>query len=375
MKQMISSTFQRIWLPGFVLQSVIIGGGYATGRELVEFFLSSGPVSGLLGMLVATIVFSIVSALCFELARLTQSLTYRSFFHQLLGGGWFLFEIAYFALGLLVLAVVGAAAGELTGAHLGIPPTVVTVIFMALVGLLVFWGTAMIEKVLSSWALLLYVTYVTLVACYLWQNGGDLMTNLSAGPVGSDWLLRGVRYAGYNVAVIPVILFCVSHMTSRKDALTAGALAGPLIMAPALLFYLAMAAAFPAILDSSVPADYLMQKLDMPWLMVIFYIVIFGTLVATGTAFIHAVNERIDEVYREQNKEMPHWLRAAVAFGALLIAVILAGRIGLIDLIAKGYGTLTWAFIAVFVVPLCTIGVWKIWHAPPSSRRSSDDRM
>ncbi len=49
------STFQRIWLPGFLFQSVLIGGGYATGRELVEFFLSAGPVGGLLGMLVATL--------------------------------------------------------------------------------------------------------------------------------------------------------------------------------------------------------------------------------------------------------------------------------------------------------------------------------
>lgn len=368
---MSGSTFQRIWLPGFVLQSVIIGGGYATGRELVEFFLSSGPVGGFLGMLAATIMFSVVCALCFELARLTHSYNYRSFFQQLLGRGWFLFEIAYFVLGLLVLAVVGAAAGELTGTHLGIPPTVVTVIFMALVGLLVFWGTALIEKALASWAFLLYVTYVTLVVCYLWQHGGDLMSNLSAGVVDSEWLLKGVRYVGYNVAVIPVILFCVSHMTSRKDAFTAGVLAGPLVMAPAILFYLAMAAAYPAILDSAVPADFLMRGLNMPWLMVIFYIVVFGTLVATGTAFIHAVNERIDEAYREKNREMAHWQRLTVAFVALLIAVVLAGKIGLIDLIAKGYGTLTWAFIAVFIVPLCTIGVWKIRQGKASASSGS----
>ncbi len=361
------STFQRIWLPGFVLQSVIIGGGYATGRELVEFFLSSGPVGGLLGMLAATIMFSIVSALCFELARLTQSLTYRSFFQQLLGKGWFLFEIAYFSLGLLVLAVVGAAAGELTGTHLGIPPTVVTVIFMVLVGLLVFWGTDLIEKALASWAMLLYVTYVTLVTCYLWRYGSDLAGNLAQAPVSSEWLVKSVRYVGYNVAVIPVVLFCVSHMTSRKDAFAAGALAGPLVMAPAILFYLAMAAAYPAILDSAVPADFLMQGLAMPWLMVIFYIVVFGTLVATGTAFIHAINERIAEVYRENNKVMPHWLRLNVAFVALLIAVVLAGKIGLIDLIAKGYGTLTWVFIAVFIVPLCTVGVWKIRRGKEST--------
>ena len=67
-----SSHFNRIWLPGFMLQSVVTGGGYATGRELVEFFLTAGPAGGLLGMLVATALFSIVSILCFELARLAR---------------------------------------------------------------------------------------------------------------------------------------------------------------------------------------------------------------------------------------------------------------------------------------------------------------
>ena len=33
-----SSWFQRFLLPGFALKAVIIGGGYATGRELAEYF-------------------------------------------------------------------------------------------------------------------------------------------------------------------------------------------------------------------------------------------------------------------------------------------------------------------------------------------------
>ncbi len=80
-----ATTFQRIWLPGFLFQSVIIGGGYATGRELLEFFLSSGPVGGLLGMLVATVAFSVIAVLFFELARLTSSYNYRHFFSATVG--------------------------------------------------------------------------------------------------------------------------------------------------------------------------------------------------------------------------------------------------------------------------------------------------
>ena len=40
------SWFQRYLLPGFAFKAVVIGGGYATGRELAEFFLPSGPAGG-----------------------------------------------------------------------------------------------------------------------------------------------------------------------------------------------------------------------------------------------------------------------------------------------------------------------------------------
>ena len=84
----ISSAFRRYLLPGFIFQSVIIAGGYGTGRELVEFFLSQGPMGGLLGIIVATLIFSAVSMATFELARMWSAYDYRRFFQKLLGRGW-----------------------------------------------------------------------------------------------------------------------------------------------------------------------------------------------------------------------------------------------------------------------------------------------
>ena len=352
-----STIFQRIWLPGFLFQSVIIGGGYATGRELIEFFLSIGPAGGLLAMLIATLAFSMIAVISFELARMTKSYNYRHFFHSLLGKWWFFYELAYFVLGLLVLAVIGAAAGELVVEHIGMSSTLGTVALLLLIGALVFWGTALIEKVLAGWSFLLYTTYFVFVACYLWEYGDDLIANISHSRVEEGWFVKGVEYAGYNVASLPVIFFCIRHMTSRRDALTAGVLAGPVAMIPAIVFFLALIASYPDVLKSSVPADFMMQKLDVSWLKIIFYIVVFGTFVETGTAYIHAVNERIQEVFNEKNRMMPRWLRPLVAFLALTVSVLLAENMGLIDLIAKGYGTLTWVFILVFIVPLCTVGL------------------
>jgi uncharacterized membrane protein YkvI len=44
-----------------------------------------------------------------------------------------------------------------------------------------------------------------------------------------------------------------------------------------------------------------------------------------------------------------------------LTAMLLATRIGLIDLIAKGYGYLAWVIIAVYAIPLATVGAWRIF--------------
>jgi len=45
-----SPIFQKYFIPGIIFQSVVIAGGYGTGREIVEFFLNYGPLGGFLGM-------------------------------------------------------------------------------------------------------------------------------------------------------------------------------------------------------------------------------------------------------------------------------------------------------------------------------------
>ena len=79
------SWFQRYLLPGLAFKALVIGGGYATGREVAEFFLPSGPWGGLAAIALATVLFSAGCALTFLFALATRSLDYQSFFKALLG--------------------------------------------------------------------------------------------------------------------------------------------------------------------------------------------------------------------------------------------------------------------------------------------------
>ena len=355
-----SNFFQRYLLPGFVFQSVVIAGGYGTGRELVEFFLTKGPLGGLLAMLLVSMaIWSAVCACSFEFARTFRAYDYRSFFRQLLGWAWPAFEICYFALVLIILAVIAAAAGSILQETFGLPYAVGVIGMMTGVGYLVFRGSGTIEKFLAGWSFLLYGIYVVFFVWAVTKFGGDAVSALASGERTSDWAVGGVEYAAYNLAVIPAVLFATRHTTSRKEAVTAGLLAGPIAIVPGFLFYMTMVGQYPAILDSTVPANYMLERIGSRGFQLVFQVVLFGTLIETGTGLIHAVNERIANVYAERNTSMPIIIRPITAI-VLLVAGAALAQFGLIGLIARGYGTLTWIFLVIFVLPILTWGVWKI---------------
>jgi uncharacterized membrane protein YkvI len=71
------------------------------------------------------------------------------------------------------------------------------------------------------------------------------------------------------------------------------------------------------------------------------------------------MNERVAKVFEERKMEMPRIVRPALALGLLLSGTLLAG-VGLVDLIARGYGTLTWVFLLVYVLPVLTLGLKRL---------------
>ena len=179
-----STWFQRYLLPGFVFQAAVIAGGYATGRELVEFFLPVGPWGGLLGMVVSMLVWSLVLMVSFELARVARAYDYRSFFKVLLGRGWFLFEIGYFGLMIIILAVMGAAAGEIAHSLFGLPKLAGSLGMIAATGLMLVYSSAVIEKFLAVSVGYLYLVYFVFLVWSVVAFGDRIEENFATASVG-----------------------------------------------------------------------------------------------------------------------------------------------------------------------------------------------
>jgi uncharacterized membrane protein YkvI len=61
---------------------------------------------------------------------------------------------------------------------------------------------------------------------------------------------------------------------------------------------------------------------------------------------------------------MPRFLRPALSMGLMLLSVHAASAVGRVALIARGYGILTHAFIALLIVSVLTIGLWRVYSPP-----------
>ena len=297
-----SGAFGRLLLPGIVLQSVLIGGGYASGREVVEFGARFGVYGG--GTVVVVFFgFSLMAILTVELARLSRAYDYKAFMRQLIGWAWPAFDLLFGTMAVLIIAVMASAAANIMNQVLGLPPAAGTGLIILAVGTLCYFGTTLIEGFKSVGTALLYGAYLLFAAVVLTQQWPQLSDAFSAEGMAqfpqataSGALFAGIIYVGYNLAVFPAVLFALHRQQSRRDTLTAGLIAGAMMTLPFALTWLCLLAYHQSaeVFAAPVPWLLMLEGAGGGWLLVVFALVMGWTLLETSVGLIHALLERVD---------------------------------------------------------------------------------
>lgn len=358
--------FKQLYLnyvvPAAIFQSVIIGGGYGTGREIMEFVTRHGVVGGLLACLTIGIVFSAVLALSFAFAHHFRVYNYRNFLQALLGRCWLAYELLFVLLLVLVLAIVSAAAGRVIEDNWQISPTITTASLLVLVVAINYLGRGWVERLASAWTLLLMAALVTFAVSVFSATDVALAMDFNQPLPLADALISGLQFAAYNSALIPVLVYCTADLNSTAVAAKAGLVAGLLGALPAMIIHLTLVSFQLPLLDQALPIVWVMQRLDLAALLGPYYVILCGTLVLTAVGVLQGVNERIDGWRTEQGKTALSRRGRGLIAGALVATSLLLAQIGIIDLVAKGYGALSWGFLCVFTLPLLSLGTFKLYR-------------
>ncbi len=355
--------FRAYLLPAAVFQSVAIAGGYATGRETVEYFTRFGSLGGLLGNLVAVLGISIVLALSYEFARITRAYDYRSFFRALIGPVWPAFEFLYIVMFLIVLSVIASASGSIISEEFGLPPMAGVGGMLVLIVILAFFGREVIGRVLTFWSLTLYAVFAAFFYFAFSTYDLEIASRLDRMDVSDGWLLPALKYAMYTTVIIPAVLFATRGIETRTEALLSGFLSGVFCQLPSFLLHVSFLAGGAAVLGADVPLKAMINQLAIPALALIYAVALFGTFVETGIGFVQGIIERLDRWALERwGRTVPRSGHVGAAIVGVVASAFIA-QLGIQTLISTGYGTMSWGFLVVYVVPLLTIGVWRMARA------------
>jgi len=356
------SFIDRILLPGLAFKACVIGGGYATGRELVEYFLKNGPANGLYAMFVATIVWSIICACTFLFAFVMRASNYQDFFRHTLGRFAVVFEFVYLASIILLLAVFGAAAGEIGWSLFGAPKIVGTITLVAAILAVIYSGQKGVERLFKYVSVLLYLVYAVFLIVSLLHFGGKIGGAFELPVPKSHWLSDGLTFSAYNVMAAVLILPVLRHQTRAREAVVSGLLCGPLAMIPALLFFICLLPFYPEVLSKPLPSDYVLQALGSPALRFAFQTMIFFALLESSVGNVQAFEVRIRAVVQRTGSRSLDYLRMVSPFVLTVGSIFIANGVGLIALIAKGYRMFGYAMLLIYIIPLFAIAMPKLWR-------------
>lgn len=369
--------FGKYVLPGIVIQSTLIGGGYATGREVVAFGGKFGAIGWITG-LVILIGFAVMAFLMFEVARLFRAYDYRSLVKQILGPFWFLYDIIYFLLAILMISIVVAATGSILESTLGLNYWVGVAIIAALAGILNFYGTKLIERFKTFGTAALFIGYIVfgiMVISSTWGDAKEVFASGDTSFVGevSMWTIiwTGMLYVGYNLAVYPAALFTARRQNSLKQTLLGGLIAGVLMTVPWFLTYFSLMGFYPSeeVLGADVPWLEMLSGYGV-WVVIVFGIVVGWTLIETATGLIHAFLDRVNFNLEEVGKpQLSKKMNGLIAIIALVLSATLSS-IGIGGLVDIGYTVLGYAMLIIYGIPMLIIGSYKVIKA--AKRRKAD---
>jgi len=362
--------FESLWISfsiAAVWFSTHCGGGFATGNQEVNFYVKYGWTS-----LFLPIIAMVFVAWTFRnglvLAKDYNVHDYKSFanalYHPYEKIFSFIFELCFMATILIAVSTSIAGAGALLQNVLGLPYLLGITCLGVILTCLTIFGAELIIRVLRYKAYFLIITLVILA--YLGLQAGFpnaerfIATKETFGNDTAEAVLKMVLYVGFQVfGLIPCI--SVSHKITTTKECNAFGFFGVFLNGGFLAIISIMLLGFaPSVLKETLPVYYVTTQLGLPWLKIMYSLILFVALIGTAISFIFSTVARFEKLWVGKGVFESLLLRRSVI--AIVTASICTATsvFGLTTLVVKGYGTIGYFAVIFVVIPLLTVGTVKI---------------
>jgi len=272
----------------------VIGAGFASGQEIVQFFVSYGD-KGLPGAILATLLFAACGGMLLHTAHRQKIANYQNMLAYLFGnklGKLVDFMLAIFLF--LGISTMLSASGAVFYEHLFLPKYWGIFLTYLMVVIALAAGK---KGLIYSYNLLvpLKIILLLLISGYIALFVPDLHSTLSTAylhPLGKNaWALSSLLYVAYNFSLAMVVLTEYQSVSNTSDGVR-GAVGGGLILGLlVLLNYTALSKFLPAVMHYQVPMLYIAGHIS-PLTKYVYTLVLWVGILTTAIANAYGFAQR-----------------------------------------------------------------------------------
>ncbi|UTR11125.1 hypothetical protein MM300_01995 [Evansella sp. LMS18] len=333
---------------GSAFIGVIVGAGFASGQEVLQYFTSFG-IMGIVGAVLATALFAYTGMLLVWIGSKTKTTSHKEVIYQISGkvlGRVIDYVLIFTLFGVGVVMIAGA--GSNLNQQFGLPVVAGTILMTLLVLLA---GTLKVDRVVNIIGGItpFLIIFVLIISVYSFISADGSLNALdpAAREISTtlpNWFISAINYVSFNIAVgASMALVMGGAEINRKTAAVGGLLGGLGLGILILLSNLAMFSKVEQVGGADMPMLLIVNNLS-PVLGTVMSIVIFAMIFNTALSMFFSFTARFTEMDTSKFK---------VFFaGTMLIAFILS-FVGFTDLVAYFYpliGYLGLILIAVLIV-------------------------
>ena len=236
-----------------VYASVFLGAGFASGQELLRYFVGFGPM-GVWGLILAGILFSLTGWATLAICKREGVTTYSEFMQVLLGkrlGTIMEWMVALFMFSLFVAMLAGAGATARQAFNL--PFTFGAVIIGVLVYIILRFDLEGMVKINVILAPFMIIGGIVIGLFTALAQATPTFAAPARGLMAS-WLVSAIVYASYNLVTgVPVLTATAPLATKKRDPFIGGVLGGGAITVLGLCMALPLFLHYSQVLNFEIP--------------------------------------------------------------------------------------------------------------------------
>jgi len=338
----------RILKIGSAFIGVIVGAGFASGQEILQYFTSFG-LMGTIAAIISTALFAYVGMTLVWLGSRMQTTSHKEVIYKISGpvlGRIIDYIIIFTLFGVGVVMVAGA--GSNLEQQFGLPYIVGTTIMTLLVIVVGMLNLNRVASIIGAITPFL-IAFVIIISIYSFMTMDgtfqELDATAKAQPTSlANWFISGINYASFNTAVGASMALVIGGAEKNRKIAASGGLVGGLGLGLLIIVsHLAIFAKIEDVAETDMPMLAIVNDIS-PVLGVIMSLVLFGMIFNTAISMFYSFVARFTKIGTNKFN--------TVLIGTMLVAFALS-FVGFTDLVGEFYpliGYLGLVLIAVLII-------------------------